>query len=143
MEQWDEKSDKVTRLRPDLEKARALLKMTEIREKRSQLTPLPEFTTLRTEEYYEIVKELITAIMSIDGWKSVSHELLIGYLAEFYQEFSTSEVLTIDQLRVIRNDIAYRGVMISSEYLDHNQSILLAIIRKLKKTLNQKLTKTK
>ncbi|MBS3125258.1 hypothetical protein J4211_03330 [Candidatus Woesearchaeota archaeon] len=140
MEQWDEKSDKVSKLRPDLEKARALLKMTEVREKRSQLTPLPEFTTLLTEEYYEIIKELITGIMSIDGWKTVSHEFLIGYLARFYQEFNTSEVMTIDQLRIIRNDIAYRGAMISPEYLDRNQMTLLSIIQKLKKIVNQKLS---
>ena len=141
MEQWDERSEKVTKLRSDIEKARALIKMTEIREKRLQLTLSPEFTTLLTEEYYEIVKELITAIMSIDGWKTVSHELLIGYLANFYQEFSTSELLTVDQLRVIRNDIAYRGVMISPEYLERNQSTLISIIQKLRKILSQKLTK--
>ena len=80
MEQWDEKSDKVSKLRPDLEKARALLKMTEVREKRSQLTPLPEFTTLLTEEYYEIIKELCTAILSIEGWKALNHECLFAYL---------------------------------------------------------------
>ncbi|MBS3138718.1 hypothetical protein J4207_03360 [Candidatus Woesearchaeota archaeon] len=141
MEHWDERSEKVTKLRSDIEKARALIKMTEIREKRLQLTLSPEFTTLLTEEYYEIVKELITAIMSIDGWKTVSHELLIGYLANFYQEFSTSELLTVDQLRVIRNDIAYRGVMISPEYLERNQSTLISIIQKLRKILSQKLTK--
>lgn len=141
MEQWDESSDKVTKLRPDKEKARALLKMIAIREKRAQLTPFPEFTTLLTEEYYEIIKELITAIMSIDGWKTVSHELLIGYLTKFYLEFSTAELLAIDQLRVIRNDIAYRGVMISPEYLERNQHVLLAIIQQLKKTVNQKLEK--
>lgn len=141
MEQWDENSEKVSKLRPDFEKAKALLKMIEIREKRIQLTFLPEFTTLVTEEYYEIVKELITAIMSADGWKTTSHELLIGYLANFYEEFSTAEIVTIDQLRVVRNDIADRGVMINQEYLERNQQTFHSIINKLKQIISQKLKK--
>lgn len=143
MEQWDEHSEKVSKLRPDFEKARALMKMIAIREKRAQLTPLPDFTTLITEEYYEIIKELITAIMSIDGWKTTSHELLVGYLAKFYENFTNAEITTIDQLRIIRNDIAYRGVMINPEYLERNQQNLQIIIQKLKQLVSQKLNKTK
>ena len=139
MEQWDEKSGKVNRLKPDKEKARALLKMTEVREKRAKLTSSHEFTTLLVEEYYEIIKELITALMSVDGWKTVSHELLVGYLAKFYDEFSMDEITAIDQLRVIRNDIAYRGIMINPEYLERNQKKILAAIAKLKEVLVAKL----
>lgn len=129
---WDETSDKVTKIRPDNEKAKALQKMIELHEKRAKLTPLPDMGTLLIEEYYEIVKELITAIMSCDGWKTVSHELLIGYLAEFYPECNTLEIALIDQLRQMRNDIAYRGVMINPEYLERNQTAILDSITKLK-----------
>lgn len=125
---WDEKSDKVTKIRPDNEKARALLKMTELHERRAQATPLPDMATLVVEEYYEIVKELITAIMSCDGWKTTSHELLIAYLAKFYPEFTTAELLLIDQLRQMRNDIDYRGVMINPEYLERNQKSIMEVV---------------
>lgn len=117
--------------------------MTELHEKRAQLTPLPEMSTLLTEEYYEIIKELITAIMSCDGWKTTSHEILVGYLAKFYPAFNTSEILLIDQLRVMRNDIDYRGVMINPEYLERNQQNILTIIQKLKQTLNARINKTR
>ncbi len=142
METWDETSDKVSKVRPDSEKARGLLKVIELRELKLSAFELPTFATLLAEAYYEIVKEIITGIMSCDGWKTTSHELLIGYLAKFYPEFNTSEILLIDQLRQMRNDIDYRGVMINPEYLERNQENILAIVRKLKQTLNAHINKT-
>lgn len=138
---WDETSDKVTRIRPDTEKAKALQKMTELHEKRAQLTPLPSMATLLVEEYYEIIKELITAIMSCDGWKTTSHELLIGYIAKFYPELNSAEILLIDQLRQMRNDIDYRGIMINPEYVERNQTTILNTITKLKAITNKRITK--
>ncbi|PIN76150.1 hypothetical protein COV18_00865 [Candidatus Woesearchaeota archaeon CG10_big_fil_rev_8_21_14_0_10_37_12] len=140
MEPWNAHSEKVNKQRADFEKAKALLKMTALREQRTHLTPLPQFTTLLAEEYYEIIKELITAIMSVDGWKTTSHELLIGYIAKFYPEFTNSELALLDQLREMRNDIAYRGVMINPEYLERNQDNIHAVIQKLKQVLNMRMT---
>lgn len=138
---WDEKSDEVNKIRADNEKAKALLKMTELHEERAKLTSMPHMATLLVEEYYEIVKELITAIMSCDGWKTTSHELLVGYLAKFYPELSSAEILLIDQLRQMRNDIDYRGVMINPEYVERNQTAILSVITKLKDVTNKRLTK--
>ena len=141
MEQWDDSSDKVSRQRPDREKARSLLKVVELRELKLSSFELPAFATLLAEAYYEVVKELITGIMTVDGWKTTSHELLIGYLAKFCSEYNTAQIMLIDQLRRMRNDIAYRGIMIPPEFLDRNQKNILSIISKLKKTLNQRLVK--
>lgn len=138
---WDETSDKVTRIRPDGERAEALLKMAELHEKRAQMTPLPEMTTLLIEEYYEIVKELITAIMSCHGWKTTSHELLVGYLARFHPEFKHMEISLIDQLRQMRNDIDYRGIMINPEYATRNQTPILEVIGKLKTITRRQIAK--
>ena len=138
---WDETSDKVTKLRPDGEKAKALLKMAALHEMRVRLTPLPEMATLLIEEYYEIIKELITAIMSTDGWKTTSHELLVGYLARFYPEFSAAEIALIDQLRQVRNDIDYRGVMVNPEYVERNQAAVLDVIERLKDITKRRLNR--
>ena len=132
MFEWDENSGQVTRISVDKEKARALLKLVEMRE-RDLAKKNDEFVTLIVEGYYEIVKELITAIMAVDGWKTLSHELLIGYLARFYKEFESSETYLIDQLRKTRNEIAYRGLMIQPDYLKRNRKNILEIISKLKK----------
>ncbi len=137
---WDENSEKVSKLSKDLEKAQSLLKLVELREQ-DLVAKREEFVTLIIEGYYEIIKELITAIMAIDGWKTVSHELLVGYLARFYhREFFSSEIQFIDQLRKIRNDIDYRGIMVNVGYLRRNKQPILDIITKLKQTVQKKLT---
>ncbi len=137
MHEWDESSEKVSKITPDKEKARSLLQVVELREKDLK-TKVEEFTTLIVEGYYEIVKELITAIMSIDGYKTVSHELLIGYITK-YKEFPDSEIYFMDQLRKTRNDIAYRGIMVPPEYLTRNKEKILAVISKLKHLVVKKL----
>src|SRR3989344_8341743 len=131
MQPWDRNSPDVSKMTPDKEKARSLLLIVALREKDLK-TKSEEFTTLIVEGYYEIVKELITAILSLDGYKTVSHELLIGYLAEYHKEFSSAQIMTIDKLRIARNDIAYRGVMIKPDYLARTNTAILEIISKLK-----------
>ncbi len=138
MQEWDESSDQISKISSDLEKAKSLLQLVELREKDLK-TKTEEFTTLIVEGYYELIKELITAIMSIDGYKTLSHELLVGYLAKFYKEFPASEIALIDQLRKTRNDIAYKGIIIQSEYLNRNKDNILAIILKLKHLTLKKL----
>lgn len=139
MKEWDETSEDVSRIRPDKEKAKSLLQLIALREKNMGTMNIDEFSTLLVEGYYEIVKELITAIMSTEGWKTVSHELLIGYLAKFYShEFSQAEIHIMDQLRKTRNDIAYRGIIVRPDYLKRNKDSILKIIDKLKKLAHEK-----
>ena len=139
MKVWDETDEKVTKITPDREKARALLKVIQLREKNLKTMERNEMATLVVESYYEIIKECITGIMSADGYKTTSHELLIAYLAQFYDIFSSSELITMDQLRKIRNDIAYRGVLVKPEYIERNEDVIKTIIAKLKATVETKL----
>ena len=138
MDGWDKDSEEISKVVPDKEKARSLLRLVELREK-DLAGKTEEFSTLIVEGRYEIVKELITALMSADGYKSLSHKLLISYLKEFYPDFSMGEIILLDQLRKIRNDIAYRGLMIKPDYLQRNVSEILEITTKLKKILLRKL----
>lgn len=139
MQEWDEHSDKVSKISPDPEKARALMQVVGLREK-DLLTKNEEFVTLIIEGYYEIIKELITGIMAVDGYKTVSHELLVGYAARFCTELSTAQIYLIDQLRKTRNDIDYRGLMVPPEYLHRNKKVIGEVIQRLKKILNEKLS---
>ena len=139
MKEWDETSDQVSKTAPDKEKAKSLLQIISLREKNINSMKSEEFSTLVVEGYYEIIKELMTAVMSIDGWKTVSHEMLIGYLEKFYKEFPSQEIYIIDQLRKTRNDIAYRGVSIKKEYLTRNKEPILKIIDKLKHIIQIKM----
>jgi len=138
MKEWDEDSDQASKITPDKERAISLLKLVQLREKDID-SKKEEFTILIVEGYYEIIKELITAVMSVDGYKTLSHELLVGYLARFYREFSSAEIHLIDQLRKTINDIAYRGIIINPEYLKRNKNNILATISKLKHLVSRKI----
>jgi len=139
MQEWNANSSQISKIAVDKEKAKSLLQVISLREKNIDTMKSEEFSTLIVEAYYEIIKELMTAVMSIDGWKTVSHEMLIGYLKNFYKEFPVSEIYMIDQLRKARNDIAYRGISIKPEYLTRNREPILKIIAKLKSVVQSKL----
>ena len=138
MKEWNEQAKSVSKITPDLEKARALLKLIQLREKNIEIMA-DDMITLVVESYYEIIKELITGIMSADGYKTVSHEMLIAYVARFYPEFSSSKIMALDQLRKLRNEIAYRGVLIKPEYLERNKEVIMENISKLKTILLNKM----
>ena len=91
------------------------------------------------EEYYEIIKELITALMYTGGLKTLSHKALIYYLEKNYEEFTKQEIILIDELRKLRNDIAYYGKKVSEDFLINNESLMKVIIKKLIKILNNKI----
>ena len=95
--------------------------------------------TLRAESYYEIIKELITSLLAVEGFKSYSHECLISFLEYKSRNFNKQEINLIDQLRIIRNDIAYRGIFIEDDYLIRNEKKILEIINKLKGELNRRI----
>ncbi len=83
------------------------------------------------EDYYEIIKELITALMYLDGFKTLSHKMLVLYLKENYNQFSRHEIIIIDELRKMRNNIVYYGQKIGKEFLINNEKMIESIINKL------------
>lgn len=126
----------------DCIKKRLVIKKSVDREMSKSLRKLVDFrlsdveklstTTLKVEAYYEIIKESITALLSLKGYKSYSHECLISFIENnFSQNFSNAEIKLIDQLRVIRNDIAYRGIFVEDDYLIRNFDAIQRIIKKL------------
>lgn len=92
-----------------------------------------ENATLKVEAYYEILKELITILLFNQGYKSYSHECLISFLKEnFSDELNTGNIELINQLRLLRNDIAYRGVFVEDDFLNRNEKEIVEIIKLLK-----------
>jgi methyltransferase-like protein len=73
MKIWKESQDEVNKIRPDKEMAKSLLKMMEIRLKATESLNKEKFTSIVVEGYYEVIKEGITALMAIDGYKTLSH----------------------------------------------------------------------
>lgn len=94
--------------------------------------------TLKVEAYYEIMKELITALLALHGFKSYSHECLIHFVQkEYSSDFTGKDLHLMEQLRVMRHDIAYRGVFVENDYLDRNEAALLKIIQRLEKEVKK------
>ncbi|HLE06661.1 MAG TPA: hypothetical protein VI790_04865, partial [Candidatus Nanoarchaeia archaeon] len=96
--------DEIITVTPDKEKAKSLYKMIKIITKRINSTDKNLFTSLIISDYYEILKELITAISICNGIKTLSHKLLIEQIKN---ELKQEEYYLLDELRVIRNRINY------------------------------------
>lgn len=139
MKNWQESEEEMNKVKPDKEMAKSLSKMMETRLQATESLDKESFTSVVVEGYYEVIKEGITALMAIDGYKTLSHEVLVGYLKEFYKEFPEYEIQIIDHLRRIRNKIVYKGFFVRKDYLDSNERQIKGIIAKLKQLLQKKL----
>ncbi|MBW2976987.1 hypothetical protein KY347_06085 [Candidatus Woesearchaeota archaeon] len=85
------------------------------------------------ENYYEIVKELLVALLLKNGIKSSNHQCLISY---FYKEFPDYEFEAnlISQMSRLRNRLNYYGEKIDFEFYDKNKKEfgkLIALIKNL------------
>ncbi|MCK5022639.1 MAG: hypothetical protein KAS04_00555 [Candidatus Aenigmarchaeota archaeon] len=139
MKYWKDSKNEIRKVRKDKSMARSIYKMIEVRSKAIKLLDNEMFTSLKVESYYEIIKEIITAMMVIDGYKTLSHEVLIGYLKEFHDEFADSDIIFIDGLRQLRNKIAYKGFFVNIYYMERNEERLESLSNKLRDILKMKL----
>ncbi len=129
------------KITPDKEKVRSILKMIDLIAERINVQDKKKMSALIIADYYEILKELITAVLLIDGYKTLSHKDLIDYLREKYKNFSSYEISFLDDLRVLRNRISYEGFFIESSYLERNENLLKSLVIKLKTLVKTKLEK--
>ncbi|MDO8517624.1 MAG: hypothetical protein Q7S33_05880 [Nanoarchaeota archaeon] len=127
------------KITPDKKRAKSILNMVLLIEERIKNENKVKFVSLIICDYYEIIKELITAILLIDGYKTLSHKDLIDYLSENYKEFSEQEIDLIDNLRIFRNRISYEGFEIDKDYLARNENSFMQIIKKLKELVLRKI----
>jgi len=132
----------ITNISKDADKAKALLKMANLRyEFWSNLKFDSKYTSIVVEGYYELIKELLTALLYLEGYKSDNHECLIAYLKKHCPELSY-ETGFIYQLKNIRNDIDYKGFFVNADYLEMNKLELKHVIEVLQKLIKAKLTET-
>ena len=85
-------------------------------------------------EIYDSIRELIDAILSLEGYKSYSHEASILFLKK-YSLFSEKEILFLDDLRKIRNGIKYYGKEADVESALTVINFMKSILLKFKKVL--------
>ena len=119
----------IFKITKDEKRANALIEMAKDRYKNMNFKE--PYRTI--EEYYEIIKELVTSFMYKQGWKTLSHKALIEFAAENIKNLSPNEISLIDELRVKRNNIVYYGEKISLEFLESRENTIRKIIDKLLK----------
>lgn len=130
------------KITPDKEKARSILKMVDTTLDMITAIDKNKFPSNITKENYEIIRELISVVLLLDGYKTYgegSHKTLIDYLNLNYVEFTEYELKMIDDLRIIRNKIAYDGFFVKEDYLTRKKENISNIISKLKKIIENKL----
>ncbi len=130
------------RVTPNKERPRHILKIAEMTIERIKRVDVKEFVTLTTKDYYDVIKELMTAVALLDGYKlegEGAHKRLIEYIKLKYLEFKKQEIQTIDDMREKRNRTYYEGLIIQEDYLENRREDIESVITKLKQIINKKL----
>ncbi len=87
------------------------------------------------DDYYEIIKELLIALMLKAGMRSKNHQCLFTFFsAKFGYE---AEVNTIQQMSFLRNRLDYYGEAIEYHYFQENYKSFEEIIKLLFKLLKK------
>ena len=119
--------DEIFKISKDEKRANALIEMAKDRYKNLNFKEIYRVI----EEYYEIIKELITAFMYKNGWKTLSHKALVEFASNNIKSLSSNEISLIDELRIKRNNIVYYGEKVSFEFLKSRENNIKNIINKL------------
>jgi len=119
---WDIcKKEHIMEVSTDKDKIKSILKMCSVRlnfAKKQEIND--ETASLITEDYYETIKELLTALLLKNGLKSNNHECLISYFKKNYPDYEY-EANIVYELKNIRNRINYNGFFIEKQYLIRNK----------------------
>ena len=129
------------KITPNTEQAKNILMMVSLLESRIKLQDPKTMSSLILADYYEIIKEIITALLLVDGYKTVSHKDLIEYISLYYKTvFLSHELIILNDLRILRNRIVYEGYHTPPHYLDRNEALFKQIISKCKDLLKNKIS---
>ena len=97
-----------------------------------------DFPSLFLEGYYEIIKELCTAFLALEGWKALDHECMFAYLKNKKLDIDFEYLL---ELKDTINSIDYRGLMVSYDTWKNNEIRIKIIIKDLKKYIIDRIKK--
>lgn len=132
----------IVRITPNKEKAKSMIKMVESSIEMIQTLDRKKFPSHIIKEYYEVIRELLSIILLLDGYKTLgegAHKKLIEYLEKNYKECTQQEITIMDDLRTIRNKIAYDGFFVAEEYVERKTKDIKEITSKLKEIIRKKI----
>lgn len=128
----------IIRITPDLKKAAALSKMANARKNILPKLKSTNYPTIIAETYYEIIKELLSAILLCRGKKAVGENQHKDIIEEARKDKTLleKEIQTITELRIKRNNSYYQGQQIEKIFLSNHEKELNNIISKLNKSIS-------
>tara|TARA_B100001971_G_C18205284_1_gene547177 strand:- start:592 stop:996 length:405 start_codon:yes stop_codon:yes gene_type:complete len=124
----------IIKITPDIERAKSIIKRAEERENFTKNIDSIRFTSIKVENYYEVIKEFLVSLNLIKGLKTINenaHKELIE-LSSKNNIINEQESRLIDDLRIKRNKLLYEGKSIESIYLTNNEDKILSAIKRLK-----------
>ena len=133
---------KVKKIKPNPEQATSLFHLATRRLESIEKRGDEEFPQLLVESYYEAIKELISTLFALHGYKSYSHECLLSFLSTFYPTaLDDIQIHFLDEMRKLRSDIQYRGREIAEDYLERNRPFIEEILDILLVTVEKEVRK--
>ena len=126
---WKECEEKFIRdVQVDKNKINSLLKAAEKREYViSKMDVDKDSVSFVVEGYYEIVKELLVALLLSKGLKSSNHQCLLTYFYKTYPEHESYSHL-ISQMSYLRNRLNYYGELIDYSFYEKNSEKIKKVI---------------
>ena len=118
----------------DVKRAVSLLKTAR---KRMEIAEKIEVRSFRLEFVYEAIIELIEALMSLEGYKSYSHEADIAFLRKVY--FSENIILKLDEVRRNRHRSKYYGVELKIDKAEELIKFCKNVFKKLESLVENKI----
>jgi len=102
---------KVKKQNPDRELAKSLINDAAERAEKVIKLDVKIFSKIIFENMYDALREILDALLAIDGYKSYSHEAPIAYLKKY--KIEDSVMVQLDNFRYQRNSSKYYGKDIS------------------------------
>lgn len=127
---------KVKKQTPDLEEASALMKKAIRRIEHIKEQKLgSKDAEFIFEDVYEAIREAGQSLMSIKGYKPLSHEAVIAFLKENYQ-IDLAKIAKFDRYRKLRNKTIYEAKKISVEDVKEAIEFAGSFVKELKGLIN-------
>ena len=102
----------------------------------SKIEVTKENVSFIIEGYYEIIKELMIALLLNNGFRSKNHQCLISYFYKHFKQYE-AEAHLISQMSYLRNRLDYYGEQIDFAFYEKNKLKIEQIITILKSLVSK------
>ena len=134
---WEECNRKfIRKVSPDKEKVKSIKALAVKRWKFINSIPVKEDNaSFIFDLYYEVIKELLIALMLKNGMRSKNHQCLFAFFAKEHDY--EAEINIIKQMNYLRNRLDYYAEEIEFAYFKNNRKEFEAIIKLLIKLIDK------